>query len=51
MHLVEGRRVRAHCSAAQQDEMSSDVILLEMLGSQLAKHELDELKQSNVSLM
>jgi hypothetical protein len=51
VHLVEGRRVLAHRSAAQQDEMSSDVILLEILASQLAKHELDELKQSNVSLM
>jgi hypothetical protein len=51
MHLVEGCRVLAHCSAAQRDKMSSDIILLEILASLLAKQDLDKLEQSNVSLI
>jgi hypothetical protein len=51
MHLVEECRVLAYCSAAQQDKMSSDIILLKILVSLLAKHGLDKLEQSNMSLM
>jgi hypothetical protein len=51
MHLVEGCRVLAHSSAAQQDKMSGDIIQLKILASLLAKHQLDKLEQGNVSLM